>query len=130
MLWFVGFLLVVGGMYYVAFRIEPHWVSKDGRRFLCNVRPVTLRGASEGRARETWIIVRGDGTLQLDQKRRLGRRVSEIWTLTGKAPTPPPKRAVYLLRSHGDTVGDDLLALQLPCNSRAVKVLDDLLAPG
>ena len=126
-LWIVGFVAALASMYYIAFRIEPHWASKDGRRFLCNAQPISVHGEVEGRARETRVIVRPDGWLQLDQKRRMRKRVSEVWAVSGRSPDPPPRRAVYLLRSRGDDGSAGQMALRLPSTSRAVAVLDALI---
>ena len=125
-LWVIGFVVVIVGMYWVAFRIEPHWVSKDGKRFLCNAQAIGPHGEIEGKARETRIIVRDDGMLQLDQKRRMRKRITEVWTVTGKSPNPPGKRVVYLLNARDDVPGTGHLAIRLPASSRAVPVLDAL----
>src|SRR5215207_5076152 len=105
-------------MYYAAFRIEPHWVSKDGRRFLCNAQPVNASGQVEGRAKETKVIVLDDGALQLEQRRPMRRRVSEVWQMVGKSADPPRKREVYLLRHRDDVRAIDLMAIRVPSQSR------------
>jgi hypothetical protein len=125
-LWVVGFVVVLVGMYWAAFRIEPHWVSKDGKRFLCNAQAIGPHGEIEGRARETRVIVRDDGLLQLDQKRKMRRRITEVWLVTAKSPEPPRKRAVYLLTARGEVPGTGHLAIRLPESSRAIPVLDAL----
>jgi hypothetical protein len=127
-LWSVIPLAVVAGLYYLAYRIEPHWVSKDGRRFLCNVEPITKLGVSEGRPRETRVMVLPDGSLQLDRRRPMRKRLSEVWTLAGRSPDAPPKRAVYVLNMLFDDGSAGQLAVRLPADSRAVPVLDEILA--
>ena len=118
--------LIAGLMYYAAFKIEPHWVSKDGRRFLCTAQPVTTSGEAEGRAKETKVLVLDDGALQLEQRRAMRRRLSEMWKMVGKSPDPPRKREVYLLRHRDDLQAMDLMAIRVPSNSRAVPILDEI----
>ncbi len=127
LLWIVVPLAVVSGLYWLSTRIEPHWVSKDGRRFMCNVQPITVQGAAEGRPRETRVIVRPDGLLQLDRRRAMRRRITEVWTVAGKSPDPPARRTIYVLNARGDDGSAGQLAVWLPSASRAVPVLDELL---
>ena len=128
MLWTVIPVAVVAGLYYLSSRIDPHWVSRDGHSFLCNVEPITKQGASEGRPRETRVMVLPDGSLRLDRRRPMRKRLSEIWTIAGKSPNPPAERAVYVLNMLFDDGSAGQLAVHLPANSRAVPVLEDILA--
>ena len=72
-------------------------------------------------------MVLPDGLLQLDRRRVMGRRISELWVLAGKAADPPAKREVYVLNAIDDDGSAGQLAVKLPSSSRAVPVLDDLL---
>ena len=124
-------LLLVGmaGLWWVAYRMEPHWSSKDGRRFLC-ISQELPEGFSPGRRREARVTVLDDGTLIVGQKRAMRRRQS-TWTLEGKgdsAGTGRGARAVYLARERVDGKGGMRMALRLPVNSRSVSVLDALLS--
>ena len=121
-LWAVIPLVVMVGLYRMTFRIESHWASKDGRRFVCQVHPIGAPGAGDGRPRETRVIVQPDGCLTLSRRRDA---VSE-WRVVGRAPTAPKHRAVYVLRPTDGS--PDQLAMRLPDTSRAVPVLDGLLA--
>jgi hypothetical protein len=113
-------------LWYVAYRIEPHYASKDGRRFLCIGQWVSAHGDPEGRKREVRIIVLPEGQLRMDVKRRM-RHTFSVWSIEGKAVEPPPRRAVYVLR--GNAVGGtQRMTIQLPSKSRAVAVLDEALA--
>ena len=126
-LWIIGPLAAVGLMYFAASRIDAHWVSKDGRRFLCQAQVLTAQGAVDGKAHELRIIVRPDGLLQLDQRRRMHRRITEVWRVTGKSADPPRRRAVYLLKPRHEDGAKGQIAVRLPDSSRAVAVLDGLL---
>jgi hypothetical protein len=127
-LWVVVPLAVVAGLYWLSLRIEPHWVAKDGTRFLCNTQAITGHGEPEGRPRETRVLVLDNGQLQLSQRRVMRRSLDEIWTVAGKSDSPPKKRAVYVLNAAGDDGSGGQLALQLPESSRAVPILDELIA--
>ncbi|MEO5899977.1 MAG: hypothetical protein ABIR68_07555 [Ilumatobacteraceae bacterium] len=123
----IGVLVVFAGIYYVGYRLEPHWVSKDARRLLCNVQMIGGPGGIDGRAKETRITVLSGGSLQLDRRRGVRRGMSQVCTLTGKAPDPPPRRAVYLLDTRLVDGTPVQYVLRLPANSRAVPVLDAIL---
>jgi hypothetical protein len=126
---FVWFLLAVAGcgaLVYLAYLIEPHWVSKDGKRFLCAAQPISVKGTAEGRMREARVIVMPDGALHVSFKRHMRRRGS-LWKIMGKAPQPPRNREVFLLSAKGGDPEDGMIALRLPTKSRAVPVLDDVL---
>jgi hypothetical protein len=127
-LWVVVPLVVVAGLYWLSFRIEPHWVAKDGKRFLCSTQPITGRGEPEGRPKETRVAVLDNGRLQLSQRRMMRGTLDETWTVAGKSDSPPKKRAVYVLHAEGDDGSGGQLALKLPENSRAVPILDELIA--
>lgn len=125
--WMVLALAVCAALVYVGYRIEPHHVSKDGRRFLSTGQWISTYGDPEGRKREVWISVLPDGQLQIDVKRRMHRDVSH-WSIEGKAAEPPPRRAVYVLRSLNASGSTQRMAIQLPSKSRAVAVLDEVHA--
>ena len=46
----LGRVAVCGGLLYLAHRIEPHWVAKDGTRFITTAQPIDRTGATVGRA--------------------------------------------------------------------------------
>jgi hypothetical protein len=128
LLWVVVPIVLVGGMYWLSFRIEPHWVSKDGRRFVCNVEPISAPGVADGKAMEARIVVQHDGRLRLSHRRVLRKTLDETWQLVAKSPNPPKHKAVYVLNALDDDGSAGQLALRLPEDSRAVPVLDDILA--
>jgi hypothetical protein len=123
--WLFGLLAlaIMAALAWVGFRLEPHWVSKDGHRFLCSGQLMSHLGQPQGRWRETRVIVDHRGDLQVDQKRMMRRR-SSIWRVKAESPDPPKRRAVFLLSNHESA---DMLALKLPANSRAIPVLRDTM---
>lgn len=125
--WLLIILAVCGLAIYGAARLEPHWSSRDGRRFMCNAQELT-GGVPTTRNHETQITVLADGALQVVQKRALRRRHS-VWHLVGKSSSPPKGVEVYLAQQVED--GHPMatyLAVRIPRKSRCVAVLDEVLA--
>jgi hypothetical protein len=122
-LWMVLFIGGLVGLWYLAYRIEPHWASRDGARFVCNSQEL-LAGRPNGRLREAQVAVLPDGTLQVSQKRAMRRAVS-TWRLVGRSDGPSPKLYVYLARRVDDGAEQHVeLALRIPRKSRSAAVLD------
>lgn len=124
---FIGIVVVCAAMVYAAVLLDPHWVSKDGQRFLCAAQYIGQYGEPQERMRETRIIVLSDGTLEVSQKRMRRRRTS-LWRLVGKLPDPPRNKVVYVLEERGEPRNNAAaLAVRLPEKSRAVTTLDAVL---
>ena len=118
-------IAVCVGLLYLGYHIEPHHVSRQGDRFLCMGQWLSPRGEADGRRREVWINVLETGHLQVNTKRRLRHDVS-TWSLEGKAASPPPRKAVYVLRTV-NTGATERMTIKIPAKSRAVHILDALL---
>ncbi len=114
------------GLLYLGYRIEPHHVSRKGDRFLCTGQWLSPEGQADGRKREVWINVLGTGQLQVDTKRRLRHDVTN-WSLEGKAASPPPRKAVYVLRTITSLGTTERMTIKIPAKSSAVKSLDAML---
>jgi hypothetical protein len=125
--WLVLALAVCAGLVYVGYRIEPHRVSKDGTRFLCTGQWLAAQNQAQGRRREVWVTVLSNGQLQVDVKRRLHHDLTH-WRIEGKAPQPPPRRAVYVLHSLNTLGAVQRVTISVPSKSRAVAILDELAA--
>ena len=98
---------------WLGFRIEPHWVSKDGRRFMCNAQRLTARGEAQARWRETRVIDNAQpGAGRREALPRGGRPRSG--TCVSRSESPPRGREVFLLSGFDDTGAPALLALRLP----------------
>lgn len=126
MLWIILAIAVCVAVGYLGYRIEPHHVNKDATRFLTTSQLVGAQGNNEGRRREAWVRVLPDGQLQIDSKRRLHREVTH-WSLEGKAPDPPPRREIYVLKTMNNIGVMQRMTIKLPAKSRAVRTLDELL---
>jgi hypothetical protein len=125
--WLLLAIAACVGSLFLAYRIEPHYVSKKGDRFLCTAQWLSPKGgAADGRRREVWINVLGAGQLQVDIKRHLRHDLS-TWSLEGKAASPPPRKAVYVLRSITSLGTTERMAIRIPAKSRDVKSLDAML---
>ena len=126
-MWTILALGVLGGMWWVAYKMEPHYASKDGRRFMCNAQELADNEPLT-RNKETRVVVLADGVLHVSQK-SLMRRQASLWTLVGKAPSPPKNLEVYVAQQAQD--GQHLarqLFIRVPKKSRVVPVLEAVLA--
>lgn len=113
-------LMAFGGLVWLAYRIEPHWASKDGRRMIARVQPLGGRDEPDGRWREMRASVDGESvTLSTRGLGSLGLR--GVYRVRGKSSQPPKRRAIYILE------GERRLLLRIPSNSRAVPVLDSMI---
>lgn len=128
--WIALIVAVMAGMWWVAYRMEPHWSSRDGHRFMCTAQEI-VGGSPVGHPRETRVLISPDGGVFVTQKRLLRRRSSQ-WHLIGKSPAPPRKLQVYVAEHRPEgNLPTTHLAIRIPANSRCVPVLDGLLAgPG
>lgn len=125
-MWFGVAIAVCVLLAWAGFRIEPHWASKDGRRFLCNAQRLSAKGEPESRWREMRIIINNAQQVQVDEK-RLMRRPATFWKVVSRSETPPRGREVFLLSGFDSKGVPALLALRLPKNSRAVPALTELM---
>lgn len=120
---------LLGLAYWGTTRLEPHWSSKDGRRFTARVQVLYPDGTTSG-WQEVRATVTGDDALMLTSRglarRLMSSRIDGTWTLRARSPKPPRRRQIYLLD------GSQQLALRLPASSRVVPVLDAIVAdaPG
>ncbi len=125
--WTLLFIAAMGGMWWGASRLEPHYASKDGQRFLCTAQEI-IDGEPVGRPRETRVMVMVDGALHVSQKRMM-RRTGSLWTIAAKSPEPPRKLEIYLLREIADgRQAAGQMAIRIPRSSRMVPILDGIMA--
>ncbi|MCB1000114.1 MAG: hypothetical protein KDB40_12525 [Acidimicrobiales bacterium] len=123
--WLALAVAVMVFLAWVGFRIEPHWVSKDRSRFICNAQLLTEQGEPVGRFRETKILVEPTGELLVDQRKLFRRRMS-AWRLVAESDDPPRRRAVFLLRGHDAQHRPAMLAVRVPATSPIVPTLRDI----
>ena len=126
-LWFVLFVVVMAGLWWLAYRTDPHYSSKDGSRFLCHGQEL-VDGQASGRRKETRVTVLPDGVLLCTQKRYMRRNEAQ-WAIVGKSPQPPKGKAVYLARQFENGAWlPPMMSLSMPAKSRVVPVLDAAMA--
>lgn len=120
----IGALVVLVGLMILAFRIEPHWVAKDGRRFICKGQLLDDRGNTQGGWHEYRFRIEDSGHVEGRRRGLVGGRHAGVWAVRHRSDSPPRKKAIFLLHPvHGT---GSLLAIRLPESSRAVPVLDAL----
>jgi len=125
--WIALIIVVMSGMWWVAYRMEPHWVSCDGTRFLCTAQELE-NSSAVGHPRETRVLISHDGALYVTQKRMM-RRHTTMWTLVAKAPDAPRRMQVYVAKHReAGSVIESHLAIRIPTKSRCIAILDGLLA--
>ena len=125
LLWTLGAIALCAGLAYLAYRIEPHWVSKDGGRFLTTAETIDRFGNVVGRRREVRGAFLPDGSITLS-RRSLIRTRSGVWRIRAKSPQPPRGREVYVLSSVPPDPDGDMLTLRIPTSSRLLGRLDEL----
>ena len=124
----IAILGVCGGMLFLANRIEPHWVSKDGRRFMTVAQDLDQFGLPTGRKREVRVHVEPGEDALFIRGRSMIRPSSGIWTVHAKSPKPPRGRVVYIVKKIGGNSDFDTMMLRFPGKSRMIPQMDELLA--
>ena len=117
------------GMLVVAHRIEPHWVSKDHRRFLTTSEEVDPLGTVIGRRKEVKGLIADDGRIVL-RHRAVMRSSSVVYAIQAKSPRPPAGKALYVLRPIPASEDGALTVLRVPASSELVGLLDALGTDG
>ena len=121
--WLVVAVAALGGMWWIGYRMEPHWVSKDGQRFMCGAQEF-FHGQLGGHPRETHVAFLPGGTLHITQKRMM-RRQRTLWNLIGKSADPPKGLEIYVAQQSVDGVAkSEMLALRIPKKSKCIAILD------
>ena len=122
--WFAATVLIFGGLLWYAFRIEPHWASKDGRRCICRGQQIDHHGKTQDRWREYRADVLEDGVVSVRRRSMLRRGPGALFRVISRAPDAKRKRAVFVLR--GDDNPDAYVLLRMPASSAAVPVFDSI----
>lgn len=144
---FLAIASVCGLMLWAAYRIEPHWVSKDAQRMVCYGQGLGRNGQSDGRWREVRVSKVGEDTIEVRPRRggltsgvrermpansrtQLHRRLpkASYWKVIGPSDAAPKRRAVYLLDGNQSDGLPFMFALRLPAKSRAIPMLDAIAA--
>ena len=105
---------------WAAFRIEPHWCSKDGRRMIARAQQLSQPNRSAARWSEVRVSVDGDAVVLRTRAMRATALRGE-YRVVGKSPMPPKKQEIYVLR------GEQEVLIRIPKSSRAINTFDELL---
>ena len=117
-LWFVIGVVVCAALLYLAYRIEPHWVAKDGNRFLTTSETIDHEGKVVTRRREVRGTIMSDGLIMLGKRTMLKTR-SSLWRIAGKSPEIKRGRLLYVLDTvPADPMGEKLI-LRIPTLEQA-----------
>jgi hypothetical protein len=121
--WVIVSVGVVGGLFWLASRIEPHWCSGDGLSFTCRVQELDASGRPVSRWVEARAAIR-EGRVSIQRKVLIAtaRKVdTSTRRVVARSDAPPRGRAVFLLD------GEPTMAMRVPVRSRAVARLDELV---
>lgn len=127
---FVWILVVVaacGLMWWGASKIDPHWSSGDGSRFMALTQPLTgPHLTTVGRAKETRFAF--TGTDQLIVQRRRGVRSKQVPYIVDSAvpDAAGAKKAQFLLKPIGGGTDEPALLMRLPASSKVVPRLREM----
>jgi len=125
LLWALLAVAICAAMLYVASIIEPHWVAKDGKRFLTTSEVVDRFGTSVGRRREVRGTIMDDGRILLG-RRSLLRTQSTLFRVRGKSPQLSRGRHQYVLEQIPPDPDGDLVILRIPTSSKLAARFDEL----
>jgi hypothetical protein len=123
LVWLTLILAVLGGITVLGVRMEPHWSSKTGERFICRAQLLSPRHEPLGRWREIRGEVEGD-EIVVKTRSLISRQIAGRWHVYARGTVDSRKRSVFLFRS--DTT-DNQLALRMPSNSNTIPLLEEHL---
>jgi len=109
-----------GLLAWVAFRVEPHWCSKDGRRMIARAQQLPEPHKSAPRWNEVRVFVE-DNTVILRTRGMRATNLRGEYRVVGKSSTPPKKQEIYVLRC------DKEVLIRIPRGSRAIRTFEELL---
>lgn len=122
---FLGVIVVVGGAYFLSRMLEPHWVAKDGVRFIAAARELDEFGIPRGGMRDVRGRFTGDG-LEIRIRAR-GRSRRGHFRVTERADAKRATKFDYKLAATTLDAGVVSLSLRVPRTSPLVAELDRLV---
>ena len=123
----IGILAVCGGLLYLANRIEPHWVAKDGQRFMTVAQDLDQFGLPTGRKREVRVHLDPDEDALFVRSRSMVKPSSGIWQVHARSPKPPRGRVIYVLKKISGSGDSDTMMMRFPEKSRMLPRMEELL---
>lgn len=122
----LGVLAVLIGLLIALNRLEPHWVSRDGHRFISRAQFIDERGLPHGRWHDYRFSIDLNGSVEAQRRGLLGLRHRSYWQVWTKSDELQRRRLVFVLRS----TDNEILAVRVPPKSRAVPVLERFIEPS
>jgi hypothetical protein len=119
------FVVFLSALVWWGRRHEPHWVARDGTRFMTRARVLDARGGRPGR----WAPVRGGigrDSVVLQPGFTGARAVAGTYVPVARVTGGHATHAVYSLRADSPD-GDKLVALRVPAHSPLVARLDAMI---
>ena len=118
----VLFLAAIGLLAWLGWGLEPHWASRDGKRFMCRMQLHPQDPRDHARWHDVKVGVQ-EGELFVHARSRRARDARGVWRVIGAVDDYERKRRTYEVRnSH-----DEGASLRVPAKSRCVPVLDALV---
>lgn len=119
----IGVVLLGAIALWWAIRVEPHWASRDGQRFVARVQMLRSGDQPEGRWREVRARVTPHRTVLMRPRGLAAASARGEWRIVTVTVEQRRRRAIYLATS---IHGTGRLVLRIPLSSRARPVLDAL----
>jgi hypothetical protein len=116
----VAALVVLAGLVWAAFFLEPHWSNKTGLRFIARAQCLGSGDTPEGGWKEVRGSIEGD-QVTLHARGLRAARLRGTYRIVSKSPEPPSGKVVYLLG------GERRVILRMPASSRTADVIDQIL---
>lgn len=92
----IAAFVVLGGLTWGAYQLDPHWVSEDGQRCVCKVRFQRDQHSLPSRWKEARVAVNSDGTLTVAPKGIGGRKKTAHWKVSGSEDIGRTRTIYYL----------------------------------
>lgn len=127
--WVILAAAACAGLLYLSYRIEPHFVSKDGQRFMATMQTLGQHDVPDSRIREVRGRFVDDGLIRFDQKQSV-RRISTNWRVIERSPLQAKGKVIFTVAqvSGSDSGSARRAALRLPSSSTLITRLDELVA--
>jgi hypothetical protein len=137
--WVILAAAACAGLLYLSYRIEPHFVSKDGKRFMATMQTLGQHDVPDSRIREVRGRFLDDGLIRFDQKQSV-RRTSTNWRVLERSPLQAKGKVIFTVAQVSGPDNDlergaasgpaRRAALRLPASSTLIAQLDELAAAG
>ena len=131
--WLILAAAACAGLLYLSYRIEPHFVSKDGQRFMATMQTLGQHDVPDSRIREVRGRFLDDGLIRFDQKHNV-RRTSTNWRVVERSPLQAKGKVIFTVAQVSAAVSGPenrsaaRAALRLPASSTLIERLDQLVA--